>query len=153
MPDTASLATYAQFFRIGLEAGICMPDEAREWALSVIERMDTPPGEIIEVSWRKPLEYLIADLNSVEGDADLESASKWLLRRLLESLPESNAKLRRVVRQAMQVARSIDAMDLYYDFDCVDDGLQLAATTIYGTSAECREGFETAIRQYLAPSA
>jgi hypothetical protein len=76
-----------------------------------------------------------------------------LLQRLLESLPESNAKLRRVVRQAMQVARSIDAMDLYYDFDRVDDGLQLAATTIYGTSGECREEFEIAIRQYLAPSA
>ncbi len=150
MPDAASLATYAQFFRIGLETGICTADEAREWALSVIEKMDSPPGEIIEVSWRKPLEHLIADLNSVEGDPDLESASRWLLQRLLESLPASNGTLHRAVRQAMQVARSIDAMDLYYDFDRIDDGLQLAVTGVYGTVDTCREEFETEIREYLA---
>lgn len=150
MPDTASLATHAQFVRIGLETGICTADEAREWALSVIEKMDSPPGEIIEVSWRKPLEHLIADLNSVEGDPDFESASRWLLQRLLESLPASNDTLHRAVRQAMQVARSIDAMDLYYDFDRIDDDLQLAATGVYGTVDTFREEFETEIREYLA---
>jgi hypothetical protein len=42
---TASLATYSQFFRLGLETGICTADAAREWALSVIALMDEPPGD------------------------------------------------------------------------------------------------------------
>lgn len=153
MRDAPSFATYAQFFRMGLMAGICGPDEAREWALSVITQMDVPPGDIIEVSWHKPLEQLLEDLNAVEGKPDLALAAKWLLQRLLESLPASNDKLDHAVRQAMHVARSIDAMDMYYDFDRIDDGLQLAATAVYGTVAQCREEFEVAIRQHLAASA
>ena len=118
----------------------------------MIEKMDVPPGEIIEVSWRKPLEHLLDDLNSIEGDADLVHAAKCLLQKLQASLPVANDKLDHAVRQAMHVARSIEDMDLYYDFDRIDDGLHLAATGLW-TVTQCREEFENAIRQYLAPSA
>ena len=150
--EVSSLATQAQFFRIGLMTGVCSPDEVREWALSVIDKMDAPPGEIIEVSWRKPTERLLEDLDSIEGEANLALAVKCLLQRLLQSLPAANDTLDCAVRQALQVARSLDDMGLYDEFDRIDDGLQLAATGVYGTIAECREGFEAAIRAYLAQS-
>lgn len=102
---TPSLATCAQFFRIGLEAGLCEPDLVRAWALSVIDKMDEPPGEIIEVSWNKPIPQLISDLNSVQGDANFEIAGRWLLYILLHELP-SEARLWQTITAAKQVAMS-----------------------------------------------
>lgn len=39
-----SLATMAQYFRIGIEAGICQDDQARDWAFAMISKLDEPQG-------------------------------------------------------------------------------------------------------------
>jgi hypothetical protein len=85
----ASLASFAQYFRIGLEVGLYEPEEARDWAISVIDRMDEPPSEIIEVSWHKPLAQLISDLNEVKGEPEISLVCKWLLGRHSQTLKPS----------------------------------------------------------------
>ncbi len=146
-----TLATVAQYFRLGIEAGICDVDDAREWALQVIGKMDEPLGEIIEVSWRKPRMQTIDDLNAVPGEIDLARAAGWLLATLRASLPASNATLRRATRQALQIARSLDE-DSYAEFDRIDDMLSLAELKQYGSLTGCREAFDEALRQYPLPT-
>lgn len=93
-----SLATIARYFRIGLELGICEPDATRAWAISVIDAMDEPPGEIIEVSWRKPLAQLIDDLNAVDGEFDLHVLRGWSLHKLWQSMQSPDAQFESVAR-------------------------------------------------------
>lgn len=138
---TPSLATCAQFFRIGLEAGVCKPDVVRTWALSVIEKMDEPPSEIIEVSWNKPVPQLISDLHSVQGDANIEIAGRWLLYILLHEMPDEELLWRTITaakQVAMSAGRSAENTELYCLFDSIEDELNLAEQGIYGTVAECR---------------
>lgn len=146
-----SLASFAQYFRIGLEVGLCEPEEARDWAISVIDRMDEPPGEIIEVSWRKPLAELISDLNEVKGELEIDLVCSWLLGRLSLTLESTNDSLDRAVRQARGIARAAGDSDLYYIFDVIEDELHLAETQTYGTVDACREDFEKALKEHGTP--
>lgn len=143
-----SLASYAQYFRIGVEIGLCEPEEARDWAISVIDRMDEPPGEIIEVSWRKPLAQLIADLNGVKGEPEMDLICRWLLGRLSLTLESTNTSLGRMVRQARGIAHVAGDSELYYIFDVIEDELFLAEAQTYGTVAECRADFDKALNEH-----
>lgn len=143
-----SLVSCAQYFRIGLEIGLLEPELARDWALSVIDQMDEPPGEIIEVSWRKPLAQRITDLNEIAGEPDFDLVCAWLLGRLSLSLQSTNHSLRRAVRQAKDIVSATGASDLYYTFDRIDDGLYLAETQTYGTLAACRADFDEALKAH-----
>jgi hypothetical protein len=148
---TPSLASFAQDFRVALEVGLCEPEEAREWAISVIDRMDEPPAEIIEVSWRKPLAQLISDLNNVKGEPEIDLVCRWLLGRISLTLASTSNSLGRAVRQAMEVARAAGNSDLYYVFDVIDDQLSVAETRVYGTVPACKEDFDKALRDYAIP--
>jgi len=148
---TPSLASIARYFRIGVELGLCDPDEAREWAISVIDQSDAPPGEIIEVSWRKPRAQLIADLGAIEGEPEMDLVRGWLLGRLALTLGDTDDGLGRAVKQAMQIARATGHADLYAGFDVIDDELQLAQSGTYGSVAACRDDFDAALRAYGVP--
>jgi hypothetical protein len=146
-----SLASFAQYFRIGLEVGLCEPEEAREWAISVIDQMDEPPGEVIEVSWRKPLAHAISDLNEVEGEPEMALVCRCLLGRISLTLDSTNDFFGGVVRQAMGIARATGDAELYYIFDAIEDELYLAENEAYGTVAECRKDFDKALKEHGAP--
>lgn len=148
---TPSLASFAQYFRIGLEVGLCEPEEAREWAISVIDRMDEPPGEIIEVSWRKPLAQAISDLNEVRGEPEMALVCRWLLGRISLTLESTDDFLRRAVRQAMMIAGAVGDSDLYDVFDVIEDQLYLAEDQTFGTVAACREDFDNALHEHGTP--
>lgn len=143
-----SLASFAQYFRIGIEVGLCEPEEARDWAISVIDRMDEPPGEIIEVSWRKPLAQLITDLNEVKGEPEMDLVCGWLLGRLSLTLESTNTSLGLAVRQARGIAHAAGDSELYYIFDVIEDELFLAEARTYGTIAECRDDFDKALIEH-----
>lgn len=143
-----SLASFAQYFRIGIEVGICCPDQAIDWAFSIIDKMDEPPGEIIEVTWRKPLAALLLDLNEVKGEPDLNLVCGWLLGTLSAAAQSINGDLGGPVHQAMQIARTVGALDLYDIFDSIEDGVHLADSQTYGTTEECRRDFLNALNKY-----
>ncbi|MDN4059752.1 hypothetical protein QPK31_16120 [Massilia sp. YIM B02769] len=146
-----SLASFAQYFRIGLEVGLCEAEEAMEWAISVIDQMDEPPGEVIEVSWRKPLAHAISDLNEVEGEPEMALVCRWLLGRISMTLDSTNDSLGGAIRQAMRVARATGDAELYHIFDTIEDELYLAENETYGTVAECRKDFDKALKENGAP--
>jgi hypothetical protein len=144
-----SLATIAQYFRVGLEIGYCQDDEVRDWALLIIAALDDPPAEIIELSWRYPRSRLLDNLNAVKGSPDLEAAAQWLLAAIGASMtPDGN--LRHYLRQAFYVVRATDfsANDVYYSLDCIADDLQLAELGFAGDAAICWDELGLLLRQY-----
>ncbi|MES2349519.1 MAG: hypothetical protein V4641_18310 [Pseudomonadota bacterium] len=148
---TLALATIARYFVVGIEAGICNDDEAREWSLAVIGAMDAPPFEIIEVSWHKPRERLIDDLNAVQGEADGEQAGNWLLGTLHASVaPDGN--LWRYLKSALHVVNATGLeRSLYYELDGIADELELAERGVCGTVAESLTSFQTLLKNFALP--
>jgi hypothetical protein len=139
MPTGPSLATIAEYFRLGLQVGLLLPEHASAWATSVLAALDSPPYEIIEVSWSKGLASTLDALSAVPGERDKSLAGRWLLGLLRESIPDSEEGLQLAARRAMQIARDAELGDeTYYRFDMVDDELSLARNKIYGTVEQCR---------------
>ena len=151
MAAPPTLATTAEYFRIGLLVGLLSAEEASAWATAVIARLEDPPYELIEVSWSKGLASTLEALSSVQGERDKYLAGSWLLGRLRESLPHADGELQFAARQAMQVARAAELGDeTHYRFDMVDDELSLARTKVYGTVEECRVNFLNELAGYPA---
>ncbi len=147
-PGEPTFATVAAYFRTGLMVGVCAPDEARAWALSIIATLDEPPGEIIEISWHKPLDALLADLSSVEGEADVALASYWLLKRVAE-LPNASAdEVWDRLQQAMRIARYANLQDLFDEFNGLDDELNLAISGVCGEVDSCREELSSILASF-----
>lgn len=146
----ASLATIACYFRVGLETRLFHPDQARDWAMSVIGRMDQPPAEIIEVSWQKPLAQLIADLKEVEGDADTDLACSALLGTIWERLQSGKADFETTLFHATMITGMFELTDRFDIFNSMDDQLQQAVCGTFGTVEECREDFDNAMKDYAS---
>ena len=152
MPDTSSLATIADYFRLGLETGLLKPDDAKAWALSVVERLPEPPYEIIELSWIEGLASTLEALATIKGERDTKLAGQWILGCLRESMPQSDEHLHWMARRAMQIAKTAGLGDeTYYKFDSIDDALSLARSKTCGTVEECRNGLLDALEEYPMP--
>jgi hypothetical protein len=147
-----SLATMAQYYRIGIEAGICVEDEAREWAFAMIGELQDPPGELIEVSWRKPRPQLLDDLNSVRGEPDLQRVGGWLFAALRQAGPTAQQRLRAALRQAFYIVAGAKlGEDMYYELDCIDDEIALTANGHLGTRDQCVADFDDFLAKHAAP--
>ncbi len=149
MAPSPSLATIAEYFRLGLETGLLKPEHASAWATSVVEALAEPPYSIIEVSWSKGLSSTLEALAAVEGDRDKGLAGRWMLGHLRHSMPQSDEHLHWVARRGMQIARSADLGDeIYYQFDLIDDELFLASSKTYGTFADCRASLQSLLEGF-----
>ncbi len=152
MTTAPTLATIADYYRIGLETGLLKPDDASVWATSVIAKMPEPPYEIIEVSWTKGLHSMLEALAAVVGERDKQLAGRWMLGYLRESMPDSDEHLHWVARRGMQIAKLADLGDeIYYQFDMIDDELFLAKYNTCGTVEECRANLQNVLNSYPAP--
>lgn len=79
MSATASLATVAEYFRIGLQIGLFMPEQAVAWADTEIASAEVPPEGMIEVAWSKGLASTMEALSAVPGERNKQLAGRWLL--------------------------------------------------------------------------
>jgi hypothetical protein len=149
MSSDISLATVAEYFRIGLQVGLLLPEQATEWATAVISDLATPPYEVIDVSWSKGLASTLEALSSVKGERDKKLAGHLLLGLIRDSLPESDSGLHLAVQRAMSIAREAELGDeTYYSFDIIDDELSLARTKVYGTVEQCRADMVNELAEY-----
>jgi|GEM_PF-6045988 len=57
----------AEYFRIGLELDLLAQKDAQDWATSMIEKLDVPPIEIIEVAWGHGLAKTVSNLKEISG--------------------------------------------------------------------------------------
>jgi hypothetical protein len=148
MPNPTN-ATIAAYYLYGLEAGIVTLQQAKDWAFSVVESMDSPPADIIDVALSSGLPEINEKLNAVTGERDVQLAGKWLLNALNRKFSSNELNLERITKQAMQVTRSTAlGDDEYYVFDSIDDSLSLAQSGTYGSVERCRSELENALSAY-----
>ncbi len=148
MPNPTN-ATIAAYYLYGLEAGIVTLQQTKDWAFSIVESMDSPPGEVIDVALSNGLNEINEKLNAVSGERDVRLAGKWLLNALSKKLHSNAVNVERIAKQAMQVTRSTAlGDDEYYIFDSIDDSLSLARSGTYGSVEGCRIELENALSAY-----
>ena len=149
MAATESLATIAEYFRLGLQVGLLHPAQAISWADSEISETDVPPSELIEISWSNGLLSTMDALAAVPGDRDKQAAGRWLLGLLAQFIPDSQEDLQLAIQRAMQIAREANLGDeTYYRFDIIDDELSLARTSAYGTVEQCKVNLAAELAEY-----
>lgn len=77
MNDTPeSLATIAEYFRIGLIVGLLSSEQASAWAYSVIAADGEPPHDMIDLAWCKGSVSTIDALAAVQGDRNRQLAGR-----------------------------------------------------------------------------
>ena len=133
-PTDATTATIATYYLVGIEAGILPYEQSKEWAFSVVERLDAPPIEIIEIATANQRNAALEALHVVTAGADGPVAGRLLLQEILGQFNVGAISAIQAVRTAMRVVRSTDMPDLvYYDFDILEDELVLVANGVFGT--------------------
>jgi hypothetical protein len=148
----SSHATRAEYYRIGLLTGLLTQEDARAWAMSVIERLTEPPAEIIEVSWSRTQQSLEENLRSVTGERDKSQAGDWLLGLLREKHFASKADLTWCARTAQHVACAAEmSKDVYYAFDGLEDEIFLAKNNQGSDLEACRHFMGVALADYPSP--
>jgi hypothetical protein len=125
-------ATHADYFRYGLEAGLLAHQDTKDWAFGLIYSLDNPPIEIIEVAMSRSLADLFTRLKQVPGERNTKLAGMWLLGLLKLRLSSEPFSYDRIVKQAIQVARSTNQDDEYDCFNAIDDRIFLAYSGTYG---------------------
>ena len=147
-----SHATRAEYYRLGLETGLVDPDEVRDWATSVIARLDEPSAEIIELSWSRTPQSLEQSLRAVEGDRDRTQAGERLLGLLREKHFVSESDLTWCARKAMHIARAAGLdEDVYYEFDRLADEIFLERNNPDGDLVACRQSMSEVLAKYPPP--
>ncbi len=147
--STASYATIAEYFRLGLQIGLLLPDQAVAWADEEIASADVAPEDLIDVAWARGLTSTVDALAAVPGERNKQLAGRWLLGLLAKSIPCSDEGLQLVAQRAMHIARYAELGDeTYYRFDMIDDELSLARTKVYGTIEECRANLVAELAEY-----
>ena len=148
MPNPTN-ATVAAYYLYGLEAGIVTLQQAKDWAFSIVESMDSPPADVIDVALSRGLPEINEKLNAVTGERDVQLAGKWLLNALNREFSSNPLNVERITKQAMQVIRSTAlGDDEYYVFDSIDNSLALIQSGTYGSLEGCRSELENALSAY-----
>lgn len=136
-PVTATQATICAYFWAGIAIGALEFQGSKDWAFSIIEALDDPPIEIIEVATANDRNSAMDALQAAAHDADQQTGGRWLLADMLEQLNAGLISAAEATRLAMRIAQTTSLPDeVYYDFDGLDDELQLAANGVYSTPAE-----------------
>ena len=144
-----SNATIAAYHLYGIEAGIVLPQKAKDWAFSIIESLDNPPADIIDVAMSGGLPELNESLQAVIGERDRQLAGRWLLCKLNRNLQSGLSDFRSILLQAKQVAQSTDLGDdengLY---DEIEYSICLVEDGICGSMESCRADLVNALAKY-----
>jgi hypothetical protein len=136
-PASVTQATICAYFWAGTAVGVLPFQSAKDWAFSVIEALDAPPIEVIEIATANDRNSAMDALQATACDADQQTAGRWLLADILVQLKAGDILAMEAVRSAMRVVKTTSLPDeVYYDFDGLDDELQLAVNGTYGTLAE-----------------
>lgn len=129
--------TMCAYFWAGIAVGILPFQSSKEWAFSLVEALVAPPIEIIEIATASDRNSSLDALQASVHGADQQGAGRLLLSDIHRQLEAGAMSAVDATRAAMQVAEATGLPDaVYYEFDGLDDELQLSINGTYGTPAE-----------------
>ncbi|WP_395027811.1 hypothetical protein [Comamonas odontotermitis] len=139
MAHIPSVATIAEYFRLGIQTGLIQPENAIAWADSEIAVAAPPADGIIEVAWSRSPASTMEALLAVPGERDKQLAGRLLLGLLGKSDLNSEDALEAAAKRALYIARDAELGDeTYAQFNAIDDLISLASTKTYGTFEQCK---------------
>ena len=138
-PEGTSDATTAAYFRQGLFAEVFSIEAPKDWAYEMIRLRESPSIELIEIATTNQLREMETLLARLLPDADLELAARWLFKDVLQRLESDEWPLRRAIRQTMEIAWPIEALErIVWYCDGLIEGIDLAERRTWGEVAEIR---------------
>jgi len=146
---TADQATVSAYYLAGVTVGVLPWGAAKDWAFSVIEALDTPPIEVIEIALANSRVSAIDALGPASAGGEQQTAGRWLLADLEAQLAALSITPMQAARFAMQVVQATALpQDAWYAFDALDDELQLAVNGAFGTPEQIGQEILLALREY-----
>ena len=106
----------------------------KDWAFSIIEALDEPPFEVIEIAIANDHNSAMDALQAAAHGGDQQAAGRLLLADILVQLKAGDVTVEEATLAAMRVAQTTSLPD--YQFNVLDDELQLAFNGTYGNPAE-----------------
>ena len=148
-PANADQATIAAYYLTGIVTGLFAFDCAKDWAFRVIETLDVPPVEIIEVATANDRDAAMEALCAVPGDANEQDAGRWLLAHIHDLLASARLTPIEAVVVALHVVRSTGLPgDIGVQLMLLDDELQLAVHGTFGSVQEISRDVLAALAEY-----
>ena len=133
-PASVTQATICAYFRAGIEVGVLPFDSCKDWAFSVIEALDAPPIEIIDVATSNDRHSAMDALQAASYGASQQTAGRWLLENISHLLEAGDLSAMGALRTAMRVAHITDLpQKVYNDFDSLVHELEDVIKGVFGT--------------------
>ncbi|MCC8363775.1 hypothetical protein LK996_11900 [Lysobacter sp. A6] len=133
-PADADQATVASYYLTGIVTGLFAFDCAKDWAFSVIEALDAPPMEVIEIATARDRDAVMEALRAIPGDANEEDAGRWLLAHIHDRLASARLTPVEAVEVAQRVVQSTGLpRDIGIQLMLLDDALELAVHGTFGS--------------------
>ena len=142
----------AEVYRIGFSIGVFTIQEVIKWADRVIENLDSPPYEIIDLSLSSKLhtEKFMWKLESVQGKVEQDLAPKVLLGLLRDTL-DRRQDLKDVINKMDKLIQYIPEncgrieMEIHY----LSDAFYLAENGGYRDLQEVRSELEDFLDEFV----
>ncbi|WP_217270025.1 hypothetical protein [Neobacillus endophyticus] len=141
----------AEVNRLGVSIGLLTIEEVIKWADNLIEHIDTPPYEIIELSLsaKEKLEVINLKLMNVKGEFDYDLPPKIILGLLNQYI--------NTTEDMSSVIEKMDKLIEYLPVSCewiekeihyISDGYYLAEQNIYGELKEMLINLKRFLNQF-----
>lgn len=150
-----TLRVLADVYRIGLTIGYFGRADVIHWADTLVDKMETPPLELIEVSMTanaKPVDIASA-LMKIKGQADGGLATKIVMGLLSRTLRD-NKNYMDIAEYLWKLSNAVSENDLEQsvmnEINAIDDAYYLAEQKIYGEIDQVHKGMSELLEPYYS---
>lgn len=143
--------TTAFFYARGIELTILAPDDAKQWARSLVDGDMPGSGEVIDSAIALSTSELVTTLRSAANGANEIQAARWLVHVVEERFRGGQLSGLDAAILALSVCAACGFFEASDKFDGICDGFSLAEAGAYGTTSECVAELESALSLYGAP--
>jgi len=142
----------AEVYRLGVSIGLLSIEEVIKWADNVIEQLDTPPYEIIELSLstKEKLEVINLKLMNIKGEFDYDFPPKiilGLLNQYLNTTEDMSSVIEKMDKLIEHLPDSCEWIETEIHF--ISDGFYLAEPNIYGELKEVLINLRRFLNQFI----
>jgi len=143
----------AEVYRIGVLIGLLNIQDVIKWADNVIEQCDTPPYEIIELSFsaKEKLEDITLRLMEIRGDFDDNDLSPKVILGLLNQYLNTPEDIANVIEKLDKLIEylpdSYEGIEMEIHF--LTDGFYLAEENIYGDLKEVHSNLKEFLIRFI----
>ncbi|PEJ48450.1 hypothetical protein CN692_23620 [Bacillus sp. AFS002410] len=142
----------AEVYKLGLTLGFLRIEDVIMWADNVIDQLDFPPYEIIELSLssKENLEKIILKLMMIQGEFDNDLPPKILLGLLNEYLNTTKDMFNVIKIMDKLIKHLPDSCEwIELEIHFLSDGFYLAEQQIYGELKDVQNNLRLFLEQFI----